>query len=66
MILDGFKIRQFRLKANLSQFDLGLEVDLTKEHICQLECEKRKNTSLETASKLSKYFKVSIEEIIKN
>jgi DNA-binding XRE family transcriptional regulator len=64
MILNGAKIKSLRQKASLSQFDLSYEINMNRELISKLENGRRANTSLETAYKLSKYFNVTIEELL--
>jgi DNA-binding XRE family transcriptional regulator len=64
MILNGNKVKEYRLKLNLSQFGLSLDADLNRELISKIENGHRSNTSLETAYKLSKCFNVTIEELI--
>ena len=56
------RIRERRARENLTQDDLARKVGVTRQTIIAIENEKY-NPSLELAFKLSKVFKVSVEEL---
>jgi putative transcriptional regulator len=55
-------IQELRLKKNLTQQDLADSVDVTRATILAIE-KGSYNPSLELAFRLSKFFKIGIEEI---
>ena len=69
-MLDGNKIRRLREAKKLSQFDLSLEINLSREIISQIENNKAhsintgKNVSLDTALRLASYFGVKVDDIL--
>ena len=64
MVLNGKKVRELRLLAKISQFDLADECKMNPELISKIENGRRAGTSLETAYKLSKFFNVKIDDLI--
>ena len=56
------KIREFRKENKITQDDLAGALGVTRQTIISLENGKY-NASLQLAYKISKYFKVSIEDI---
>ena len=55
-------LKDYRVKAGISQNDLAVAVGVSQRYIAFLENGER-NPSLEIARKISDYFKTSIEEI---
>jgi transcriptional regulator with XRE-family HTH domain len=64
MTLDGKKIKAMREERGLSQFQLSLEINISREYISQIENNKRLTLSLETAFRLSSYFGIKMEELL--
>ena len=62
--INGDKIKKLRYNKGLSQFALSLETDLSRELIDSIENNHRKRSSLDTAIKLARFFKVNVEELI--
>lgn len=61
----GNKIRELRLKLNLSQEKFALKIGMDRTYYSQVEAGKR-NISLENIYKISKGFGISLEELFKN
>ena len=61
----GNKIRELRLKLNLSQEKFALKIGMDRTYYSQVEAGKR-NISLENIYKISKGFDISLEELFKN
>lgn len=64
MTLNGDKIRQIRINRNLSQMDLASEIGVDPQFISKIERNQHKRISLDTAMKISKYFRLSIYELV--
>ncbi|WP_293165782.1 helix-turn-helix domain-containing protein [Muricauda sp. TY007] len=58
----GKKIRQLRKESGMSQFQLSIEADLTKNQIGRIERAER-NTSLVTLNRIAKALKVQLHEL---
>lgn len=55
-------IQSFRKERRITQEELAVAVDVTRQTIISLESE-RYNASLQLAFKIAQFFKLSIEEI---
>lgn len=58
-------IKKLRKKQNLSQEQLAQKAKITYSTLIKIESGLNKNPTLETLTKLSKIFKVKIDELIK-
>lgn len=56
------KIKELRKQRKISQDELATAVDVTRQTITSLECEKY-TASLVLAYKISRYFNLTIEEV---
>ncbi len=65
MILDGVKISKLLQEQNKTQVDMCVFMNCDRPFVSWLVNEKRKQVSLCTAYKVSKFFGVTIEELIK-
>lgn len=66
MQLNGFLIKKLRYERKLSQDDLACELDCPRSLISKIEGRQgHKQVTLCTAYKISKYFNVTIESLIK-
>jgi transcriptional regulator with XRE-family HTH domain len=60
----GSKLKELRVKNNLSLQDLANAVDASKAHIWDIERGASKNPSLELLKKIADHFKISIGELV--
>jgi transcriptional regulator with XRE-family HTH domain len=60
----GNRIRELRIKANLSQEKLGFETSLDRTYISGIERGQR-NPSLKNINKIAKALKISLHELLK-
>jgi transcriptional regulator with XRE-family HTH domain len=58
-------IKKLRKKYNLSQEQLAQKAKITYSTLIKIESGLNKNPTLETLTKLSKIFKVKIDELVK-
>jgi transcriptional regulator with XRE-family HTH domain len=58
-------IKKLRKKHNLSQEQLAQKAKITYSTLIKIESGLNKNPTLETLTKLSKIFKVKIDELVK-
>ncbi len=58
----GHKVRQIRLKKNISQEELGFRSGLSKNYISDVE-RGRRNVSLQTIEKIAKGLEVAIKDL---
>ncbi len=58
-------IKKLRKKQNLSQEQLAQKAKITYSTLIKIESGLNKNPTLETLTKLSKIFKVKIDELVK-
>lgn len=58
----GKKIRQLRKESGMSQFQLSIDADLTKNQIGRIERAER-NTSLVALNRIAKAFKIPLHEL---
>lgn len=56
------KIKELRKQHRISQDELAIAVDVTRQTITSLECEKY-TASLVLAYKIARYFNLTIEEV---
>lgn len=56
------KIKELRKQHKISQDELAMAVDVTRQTITSLECEKY-TASLVLAYKIARYFNLTIEEV---
>ena len=56
------KLKEYRLKAGLTQLELANKVEVTQRYIAFLESGDRK-PSLETAEKIANVFKTTVDDI---
>lgn len=56
------KIKELRKQRKISQDELAMAVDVTRQTITSLECEKY-TASLVLAYKIARYFNLTIEEV---
>jgi len=61
----GAKIKKYRQKNKLTQFQLGELIDINQRQVAQLECGKS-FPSLSTLIKLSKVFNLNISDLFYN
>ena len=64
MVIKGERLRELRLSKNISQFRLGLELDMTQQQINKIEHNCYKRLYFCTVYKIAKYFNVKMEELI--
>ncbi|MEM6893838.1 MAG: helix-turn-helix transcriptional regulator [Bacteroidota bacterium] len=62
MKLVGERVRELRNLKGLSQFQLGLEADLTKNQIGRIERAER-NTSLVTLGRIAQALEISLAQL---
>ena len=62
--LSGEKIKKIREARGLTQMDLAVAIDCDPQFISKIERNEHKRISLDSAMKLSKYFRISIYEIV--
>ena len=60
----GNRVRELRLKANLSQEKFALLIDMDRTYLASVENGKR-NISLENIAKIANGFNITIEELFK-
>lgn len=58
----GMRIRYLRKQKKMSQEDLALEIDLSKNYLSDVECGRR-NPSIEILNKIAKGLKVSLSDL---
>jgi transcriptional regulator with XRE-family HTH domain len=63
MPINGKKLKLLRVNKNMSRFDLSLELEISPSTIEKIEIGERSG-NIETASKLAKFFNVSIDELL--
>lgn len=56
------KIKELRKQRKISQDELAMAVDVTRQTITSIECEKY-TASLVLAYKIARYFNLTIEEV---
>ena len=64
MKFNRYKLKQLRIKHNLTQQQLGELLGYKNNSICQIENGKR-NMSIEKVVELAKLFDISIDELFK-
>ena len=64
MKFNRYKLKQLRIKHNLTQQQLGELLGYKNNSICQIENGKR-NMSIEKMVELAKLFDISIDELFK-
>ena len=64
MKFNRYKLKQLRVKHNLTQQQLGELLGYKNNSICQIENGKR-NMSIEKVVELAKLFDISIDELFK-
>jgi transcriptional regulator with XRE-family HTH domain len=62
--INGGTLKKLRLDKGLSQAELAIDCDLTKNFISELELGKRKKPSLLVAIKLANLFECKIEDLL--
>ncbi|MCI8304664.1 MAG: helix-turn-helix transcriptional regulator [Lawsonibacter sp.] len=60
----GYRIRELRKQANMSQESFALSIDMDRTYLASVERGKR-NISLENIYKIANGFHISIEELFK-
>jgi transcriptional regulator with XRE-family HTH domain len=64
-LIDTKVLIKLRVNQKLTLEYVGLEVGLSAGHLSRIESGKLKNVSVDTASRLAKFYEVSIESLLK-
>lgn len=62
--LFGERVRELRIKANLSQENFALHIDMDRTYLASVESGKR-NISIENIYKIANGFGITLEELFK-